>query len=381
MIMFFMMILPVIFYSATAMAQVVSDDDEVVEVVETEVDTDEATPEKRLLRLGVLNVRATYDAERFVSESVRRSISQKILGEMEKVNTPSVVVPHSSLMKLMGPRERVKYDTCWIDRECLAIALKPANLDVIVASKLRVKEIDTTHFVDDKGRKIELDLTGEKSGFFEADKMDKGETPFAEYTLFIRILDIRGQRIMREVLVSHTDYSRLPELGERELHQALLALGFISDMPSDMGPDYRSDDGGDKPVPVIVQPEISADPTRKLGVKIAAWTTFGTGLLAGGLGLLFGQLSNSAQSDAEWATTPKEFEDSDAKRETYMITANAMYGTGGGLLLTSLILFAVGYYEDDDSGIAGSAGDAPPVPLTGVMVTPDGFFVNTQTRF
>lgn len=365
-------------FTPSALAQTQSDDDD-HPVGATSPGAGQATTGREVsnvLRIGVLGVRPTFEAERRVPQAERERMNKALFATTEEINfAERLVIPTESVLKYLGPREQSEYMKCWLNPSCLQQTLAPANLDLVAVGNLRLAEIDRSKVLTDD---TPLDGTG---SFF--DKPQQEELFFAEYTLFIRIIDIRRGRILRELLVTHTDVSRLPEMGRSAYREALVQLGFITDRPVHAlvtGDDDQDDDfTAVQTIDDIVRPE----PVRNRGMKIAAWTTFGLGLAAEALGLTFGVMSSNAQRDAENATSPAGMRSADSDRRTYMITANVMYGTGGALLITSAVLFALGYSNND---VVGSGGDAPePQPaLTGggLGVLPEGgLFFQAQGRF
>ncbi len=305
----------------------------------------------RNLRIGVMEVRSTFEAENAVSDLTRGRIFEYLQMTSEEINAAQrTVIPHNNVMKYLGPAEKSMYNKCWIDASCLAKALKASDLDLVVVSKLRMTAI---------GPKPEM-----QAGMNTDSPLPRQQ---AEYSLFIRLVDLRRSRVMAESLQTEYDSSKLPNLGQQGYRRMLVNAGLITDRPIGMVVPISTPDDAD----AIYKAPAPAK-TRNLGLKVGAWTTLSLAAVSGALGLTFGVLSNKARDDAKKALTIQDLKDKDDQRETYMITSNVMYGLGGAFLVSSIVLFVLDI-QDKGPETFGSGG--------GISVTPDGFFVQAQTRF
>ena len=352
------------------------------------------TVNRDTMRIGVLDIRSTFDAERHVNKTVRSQLFQALIETTEQINAVNrVVIPNDSLMKLLDPRQKLSFRKCWINRICLAKVLKPNNLDIIVASKLRMKKISEGTIVDSEGKSIHVDLEKEVDTGVLGGSERKPDV-FAEYSLFVVVFDTQRGRKFAEVFVQDTDTRRLRDKVRKEMYDQLKRVGLIreqeaaaagiavADDEDAIGPEEPVADDAPAPVaPVTTTPSdedgpIQYDDTTKTGrdLKIAAWTTFGAGILAEGLGVTFTLLSKQAHDKAmKTAATSKELQNLRDDQDTYGLSANILYGVGGGLLATSLVLFILDWTDVLEGGSGGSGG--------GVAVTPDGVYVNYQLRF
>ena len=307
------------------------------------------------IRVGVMEVRPNFDAERFVPVSVRNKIYEYLIKTSEEINARSrVVLPHNTVMKYLSKKRKNYYMKCWLNSRCLAKALKPAKLDIVIASKIRMKEIDPSFF-------------GGSKDFRSGSLKTQEEQLFAQYTLFIKMIDIQKKQTLKKIFVENTDLNRMPDMAQESTRQALAELGLIVEQPKEMVMVTPDDEPETAPVPKPLP-----EPVRNLGLKIGAWTTLGASVLAGGAGLTFGYLAKDAHDKADNAGSPGEIKDLNEKVDTYKITANVMYGLGGALLATSLTLFIIDWTDSDDSA-SGAGG--------GIAVTPDGAFVQFRTEF
>lgn len=311
------------------------------------------------LRIGLLEMRPNFEAERAVPETVRAKLAGDLQQTMNEINTrPKVLIPNLSVMKNLGPRERALYDTCWVDPDCLASALTAANLDTVLVGKLRFKAQDAAAVVAPNPTSI-FGNTGK-------------ERALGEYTLLVRLIDLRQKRILREFVVNHTDYTRLSELAQTELRKQLVALGLLS---SGESAPLAASSAESLNTPLNLDTEVLktlARPTNSRAriLKATGWTTLTLGVIGTGMGGIFGLLAKKKETDLKNNSNPGSFHNLRKQCKTYTTTANALYGTGGGLLLTSIVLLSVGY---TDHGDAGSAG--------GVFASGDGVFFSAQTRF
>ena len=88
-------------------------------------------------------MRPNFEAERAIPENVRGKLASDLLQTMDEINTrPKALIPSQSVLKNLGPRERVLYDSCWVDPDCLASALVASNLDTVLVGKLHFKQLD-----------------------------------------------------------------------------------------------------------------------------------------------------------------------------------------------------------------------------------------------
>jgi hypothetical protein len=342
-----------------------SDDDDDGRMYGTSPSSSQNAVDSSMLHIGVLSVRPTFEAKQQVPKAVRDRIDQLIFSTTEEINfAERQIVPFDSIMKQLGPREQKQYMTCWLNPMCLSKTLEPAKIDITIASKLRMVQVQ-----------------GEPAGdpstsIFENQQVEK--PILAEYSLFIRIIDTKRGRILREVLVTHTDIGRIPEMGQKAYREALMQLGFIVDRPIGAATVSDADDADTMAIEEAIKPE----PVQNKGMKIAAWTTLGLGLTCEVLGLTFGVLSKQKQNDAESATTLTGLRSANDDRNTYMITANTMYAVGGGLLISSVVLFVLGYSSDDVVGSGGGDSGSPELTGGGLSLGPEGgVFFQAQGRF
>ncbi len=348
-----------------------SDDDDTVPMSSDDADTVQTgndaqrgpTREKaeqldqKVFRIGVLEMRPTFEVEQKIEASKRELLTRAVTEETKEINAfNNTVIPHEEIVKTMGPRELVLYNRCWLDPGCLQVALKPASLDILIAGKVRMSAVDPSTLTEGG---MAPSMGTNPIGAAPKEQM------FAEFTLFVRIIDLPNRRVLKEILVTQTSMERLAEVGQQEYHKSLIELGLITEVPVLMTSPSNSDDMAllyeDLP-----QPQLERNP----GVGIAAWTTLATGVVAEGLGLVFGYLSNKEQSNADKAASIPELKDYNDKSRTYMITSNAMYGTGGALLLTSVILFIVDWQNAKNIGAGG-----------GIGITDDGVLLKADVEF
>ncbi|RJO66466.1 MAG: hypothetical protein C4523_12330 [Myxococcales bacterium] len=334
-----------------------SDDEDVLPPAQSEREARTAEMNSDVLRVGLLDIRPTFEAENLVSMAERQQATLGLLQITQEINVQkSLAIPQESIMKTLGLAEKAAFQKCWVDPACLTLALKPANLDIVVATKLRVVEINPTELTDNEGNPLELG---------PADSQGGKKQIFADYSLFIRLIDLKNHRILREILLNHTDYAQLIDQTRTKYRAALKEMGLIVDRPEGMA---KPDSGPDDVDALYKAPVSTHDP--KLGLKIGAYTTLGMAVLTGAAGIAFGVLSDKAKDDAGNAVTIASLEDSDSKRRTYMITSNVMYGLAGAFAVTSIVLFVLGYQNSDQFASTG-----------GVMVTPDGAMFNAQLTF
>ena len=178
---------------------------------------------------------------------------------------------------------------------------------------------------------------------------------------------------LREFVVTNPDHTRLSELAISELRKHLVALGLIGNGLGAPLSNTAASESLDTPLNLDTEAlKALARPgtNRAKYLKAAGWTTLTVGLLTGGLGGVFGLTAKKKEKDQKTTDNPGALPNLRSQRKKYTLAANALYGTGGGLLLTSIVLLSVGY---TDHGDAGSAG--------GVFVSGDGVFFSAQTRF
>lgn len=318
-------------------------------------------PVTRELRVGLLEMRPNFEAERAIPESVRLKMAADFQAALGDINArPKIVIPTASIMKMLGPREKAQYDTCWVDAACLGKALESAGLDIALVGKLRMKELEgsvaTAPALDSFGHKVENHVSG-------------------EFSLFMRLVDLKQGRTMREFVVTHTDYTRLGELGVAELHKNLVSAGLLVADPREAAANLAvapvaAKEKDDLDVTTL---KALAEPPRQRPklYKAFGFTTLALGLVAEGLGGTFGYLSKKKQDDEKKVAVASDFKSLRDDRKKYMILANSMYGTGGAFLISSVVLLTLGYLDQGQPDGAGG----------GVFITRDGVMVGAHTRF
>jgi len=366
----FVVVLAMLAISSPAMAQMISDDDDSY-IPESGTETvqdgqpDQFAADAEVLKFGVLRVKPTYEAKEHLGQGVLDKVYSYLLKATDEVNVgKKEVLAHEKVMKSVSSRGKILFEKCWIDQDCLSIALKPVNLDMVIASKISL---------------VKIGNLGKQSSFADEAVVQEKVDISADYTLFIRIIDTKNQKVLKEILVNHTDPRRLPELGLQEYRKALVELSLIVDDPSlftEKDGNFR--DGLDATDIIGNAPA----PMKNKELKIAAFTTLGLGIVAEGLGLTMGLLSNKAQKDAENAATIGSVRSNNKDSKNYALAANILYGAGGGLLISSVVLFVLGY-SDDGYGSGGGEFDIdePIQPKGSVTVTPDGFYLQARARF
>ena len=337
------------------------------------------------VRIGIMEVRPTIEAERSTSQSFREKLTGFFLQKAEEINAfPRTVMPNESVMKLLGPKERILYNKCWVDPTCLSMALAPANLDLVLVSKLRFVEVDPSAIIKDsmKDQMTKEELTRAQVDVkLNDEKGNKKE--IGEYSLFVRMIDLKKRRIVKEILVTQTDYTRLAEEGMQRLHEALVAVGMITDKPMAMTEKPRpADDSGSLILNSPVPKEIDMD---QRGERAGAYTLLAFAAVSGALGIGFGALSNNAYEDANNVAPgdgfAKKIKDKNAEGKKWMIASNTLYGAAGLFAIGSAILFYFGYRELPTSNPVPDGGTSVPAPTAGVSFSPDHVFFQACAQF
>lgn len=348
-------------------AQQVSDDDDSYfpEAGETTDVQQNTVKHEETMRVGILKVKPTFEAKQYIPQQLLDKINRYLVTTTNEINaSPKIIVPFGKIMSSLSTRNKILYDKCWIDHDCLSIALKPANLDLIVASKIRL---------------VEIAKPGEIADFTDSAVVKTKKDIAAEYTLFIRVIDTKNQKVLKEILVNHTDKNRLPELGVQAYRNSLIELSLIVDDPS-MLVSKTKNYGGFDASKIITEENPVYDKNK--GLKIAAFTTLGVGIVTEAVALGLGFVSNKMQNDAQNSSSVEQIKSKSDDSKTYALTSNILYGVGGGFIVSSIVLFALGYSEKDyGSGDGEFDIEEPLMPTGGLSITNDGFYIQAQTRF
>jgi len=294
------------------------------------------------LKIALFNVRQTVEAEKRTSRDMVPLINKQLKEALSAINVkPTQIVEHESLMSGLNRRQLYMYERCWIDQSCLSGLIDGGNYDLMVVGKLSAKL-------------VELDASLGAS--------------FVELSLLVRLVEMKNMRILKEFLIVESDETRLLEKSYQRLYSELKRLGYIIDKnkPVEDSNTGRTDDI------VFITPPVVEERTNAM--QIAKWTTFGTGLFCAGLGGVFTGLAAKASEDQKNASSLYGLESNRYKRDNYILASYILYGVGGGLFISSVVLFVL------DSQNAGSGGSDI---WDGASVTPTegGAFVSTGFSF
>jgi len=301
------------------------------------------TKEEPALKIALFNVRQTVDAEKRTSRDMVPLIHKQLKEALSAINVKSTeIFEHDTIMSGLNRRQLYMYNKCWVDQGCLAGLLEGSNTNLLVAGKLSAKVIQPN----------EADI----------------ETSFIELTLLVRFVDLKDLRIIKEFLIVESDETRLSDKTYQRMYSELEKLGYIIDKNKlvDDPNAGRADDIVFVTPPVVVE--------RSNAMQIAKWTTLGTGLFTAGLGGVFTGLAAKASSDQKNATSLDGLNSNRDKRDNYMLASYILYGVGGGLLISSVVLFIL------DAQQPGAGGDDA---WSGASVTPTdgGAYMSTEFRF
>ncbi len=300
---------------------------------------------ERPIRIGLFMVRQTVEAEKRSSARIVPMIDEQLREAIGYINAkPYELILHEDLLRDFNRRDRYIYNKCWVETGCTSKLLKKQNIDIAVVGKMRARALEAGQ---DLGRN------------------------YLEFSLLVRIIDIKRERVMKEFLVVESQDRALAGSAYKKTYSALEKLGLIIERRQDDAAAVATGADAQEEIVFVPPPVVER---RDMGMTIAKYTTLSTGIVAAGLGGLFLGLASNASDDQKNARDAGALNDAKDKQDTYMITSYVMFGVGGGLLISSIVLFVL----DAEEAESGSGGD----DWSGYIApTPGGAYANLKFRF